>query len=1605
MGDVDNQTYDPSWFCGSDPAEVGSQAVGNLQLTCLMNGIYCIPHAVFIALAVIILIYKRFFNADIETLYKTPEKLLRIRYPFHDFRMIVLLLLFLLTTIQVFEGVLTDTLVIGGSSRPQLFVPAILSVLGTVVLVYYSDQAELWDQPKMLCLQVVYMLAAIVSEKLRFRDLRRAPGMNITILKFDLTLSMLIAYILLLMVDVFLIFNRVLLRNKVRRVLYGDANFSQDSKNSNIKYRHKFSNYFSSLSVWWLNGLFSLGYQRPLELSDLGELPTDYKSHVVVDQLQDALSNDLMKKNSVDIKDANFLKIYWKLHGGDVAVAGLQKVSADMIRLSGPIILQKIIDQMTLISINGEIPVDKDVGYITVADTAENVYFLVFLLCVCNIVPTVLQQRHFQTMFHVSLKIRSALQGSVYLKAQYLSPVELQGSDMNAGQLTNNISTDPANIQMFAMFFHLLWTAPIQIAVTLYFLYNILGFSALVGASMFVITMLLQGFIAKGIRKFQQRVMGYSDDRLKGTNELLQGIKLIKLNGWEERFRSRIKTSRDSEIKALYKVAALTSSMSPLAISATSFAMVVSFGLYYTLEGEPLTPDIMFPSISLFQGMSGSLMLLPSAIMFAINAIISHGRIKKFLGAPEVEDKVKGRQKMVTLAARDTCHDGEHRHDTTMRLQKAAQQEGDGKYGTFNEETELKPAKPLPPPTPTPTLPDNLVIKITDATLTWEDPSTPVLKNINLEIETGKLTAIVGEIGSGKSSIVSSMLGEIKLVSGDITWRSDKNKVAYANQKAWLINASLKENIVFGSKYNEQRYQMTIAACGLRQDIDMLPSGDKTEIGEKGINLSGGQKQRVSVARAVYSDTQVVILDDPMSALDVHVGTQVFHEAIKNYLIVEQGRSVVLVTHQTHFLPEVDYVVVLKNGSIMQQGTPAEIQRDSPQLYKGWVDAGVAAKAEAPDMSDAAGEDQGIDKDIQALRKQISEREKEIRFRKASRMSRASSIFEDDEDLDDLFPAEECVDEEEGDGSKLIHAEERNKGSISWRVYLYYLQAIGPKVVILGFVVFLINFLLSTYSNYWISNWSEAGLEPNITQEEVETLSEYYLTGYAIISVTSAVVVYLFSATTFLSSLIAGQNIHERVLKNVTQSPMRFFDTTPIGRILNRFSTDTKMVDQTIGYTLAQTLQFASITVIGLLINAINAPIFIIGIIPITILYLFVTVYYISTTRELKRLESINMSPVYSHFSETLSGLSTIRAYNKQACFAGAAMDKINTSALTCLFRQGSNFWLQFRLGVIGAGIVGMAGTAAITTFFSGGIDISLVGLSISLSLYSSQLLMQTVSQSAELEMQMNAIERLKYFANLEIEKQEGVFQPPDDWPFMGDITVNNLEMRYSKELEPVLQNINIRIKGGEKVGICGRTGSGKSSLMLAFFRLIDRTDGALYIDGVNIDHVPLAVLRQRISIVPQDPTLFTGTIRFNLDPFDKCSDEDIWEAIGIAQLKNTLSNLPNGLESIVTEGGENFSVGQRQLFCVARAFLRKSRILILDEATASIDKDMDAILQDVLFTAFANKTVLTIAHRVSTILNYDTIVVLSAGKLEEWDSPKALLSNPNSMFSSLVNG
>uniref|UniRef100_A0A8C3UYV3 ABC-type glutathione-S-conjugate transporter n=1 Tax=Catharus ustulatus TaxID=91951 RepID=A0A8C3UYV3_CATUS len=741
---------------------------------------------------------------------------------------------------------------------------------------------------------------------------------------------------------------------------------------------------------------------------------------------------------------------------------------------------------------------------------------------------------------------------------------------------------------------------------------------------------------------------------------------------------------------------------------------------------------------------------------------------------------------------------------------------------------------------------------------------------------------------------------------------SHSGSLAYVPQQAWIQNQVIK-------------------ACALLPDLKLLPAGDQTEIGEKGINLSGGQKQRVSLARAVYSDADIYILDDPLSAVDAHVAKYLFEQVLGPKGLL-QKKTRILVTHSISFLPEVDNIVVLAGGAVSEHGSYNTL---------------LANKGAFSQFLNLYGNQE--------------------------------------EDV-----SEEKTSPKKLKGQKLIEKETVETGRVKFSMYVRYLRAVGWCLsfwIVMGYVGQNVAYV---GSNLWLSDWTDDSVR-YLNQTYPTHLRDLRIGVYGALGVAQAVFLLFATMLSVWGSMQASRIMHQQLLSNILRVPMSFFDTTPIGRIVNRFAKDIFTVDETIPMSFRSWLSCFMGIISTLVVICLATPFFAIVIVPLGIFYYFVLRFYISTSRQLRRLDSVTRSPIYSHFGETVSGLSVIRAYGHQERFLKhneIIMDINQKSVYSWII---SNRWLAIRLEFVGSLVVFFSALLAVIakSTLEGGI----VGLSVSSALNVTQTLNWLVRTSSELETNIVAVERVHEYMKV---KNEAPWvtknRPPRGWPSRGEIQFIDYKVRYRPELDLVLQGITCNIGSTEKIGVVGRTGAGKSSLTNCLFRVLEAAGGKIIIDDVDIATIGLHDLRNNLTIIPQDPVLFTGTLRMNLDPFDQYSDEEVWKALELAHLKTYVQGLPEGLLHLVSEGGENLSVGQRQLVCLARALLRKAKILILDEATAAVDLETDNLIQTTIRSEFADCTVLTIAHRLHTIMDSNRVMVLHAGQIVEFDSPEELL-------------
>ncbi|NXX57592.1 MRP3 protein, partial [Scopus umbretta] len=1289
------------------------------------------------------------------------------------------------------------------------------------------------------------------------------------------------------------------------------------------------SGFLSRLTFWWFTSMAILGYKRPLEDKDLWSLNEDDTSKIIVQQLSkewDKEKAECKQKDDVTyvkksnhvlnhigdgpeeaevlIKDKersrkpSFLKALLRTFGPYFLIGSFFKLIQDLLSFVNPQLLSVLI------------------GFIKNKDAPAWWGFLIAaLMFICAVLQTLILHQHFQYCFVTGMRLRTGITGVIYRKSLVITNSAKRSSTV--GEIVNLMSVDAQRFMDLMTFLNMLWSAPLQIFLALYFLWQTLGPSVLAGVAVMVLLIPFNSAIAMKTRTFQVEQMRHKDSRIKLMNEILGGIKVLKLYAWEPSFSEKVLEIRKNELRVLKKSAYLNSLSTFAWISAPFLVALTTFAVYVSVdEKNILDAEKAFVSLSLFNILKFPLNMLPQVISNIAQTSVSLKRIQQFLSHDELDPN---------------C-------------------------------VETKVIAP------------GNAISVTDATFSWGKELKPSLKDINLLIPSGALVAIVGHVGCGKSSLVSALLGEMEKLEGEV---AVKGSVAYVPQQAWIQNATLKDNILFGQAPNEQKYQNVLEACALKTDLEVLPGGDQTEIGEKGINLSGGQRQRVSLARAVYSNSDIYLLDDPLSAVDSHVAKHIFDKVIGPDGVLK-GKTRILVTHGISFLPQVDHIVVLVDGKISEMGSYQDLLKQN--------------KAFAEFLRNYA-----LDEDIEEDEPTMLEEEEVLL---------AEDTLSIHTDLADNEPVTNEVRKHFLSVLLKINVKEHAKKirhlffwcmilQVKLTVFWQYMKAVSPVLSLVICFLYCCQNAAAIGANVWLSDWTN---EPVINGTQHNTSMRIGV--YAALGLLQGLIVLICSFTLAMGGINAARTLHAALLENKFRTPQSFYDTTPTGRIINRFSKDIFVIDEVIPPTILMFLGTFFTSLSTMIVIIASTPLFAVVIVPLAILYYFVQRFYVATSRQLKRLESVSRSPIYSHFSETVSGASVIRAYRRVKSFVDISDLKVDENQKSYYPGIVSNRWLGVRVEFVGNCIVLFAALFAVVGKNS--LNAGLVGLSVSYALQVTLSLNWMVRMTSELETNIVAVERIKEYSETETEAPwiiEGK-SPPEDWPSKGELEFVNYSVRYRKGLDLVLKGLNLKVHGGEKIGIVGRTGAGKSSMTLCLFRILEAVKGEIKIDGVRISEIGLHDLRSRLTIIPQDPVLFSGTLRMNLDPFNKYTDEEIWKALELSHLKRFVSSQPSMLDYECSEGGENLSVGQRQLVCLARALLRKTRILILDEATAAIDLETDDLIQMTIRTQFEDCTVLTIAHRLNTIMDYTRVLVLDNGTIAEFDTPASLIASKGIFYS-----
>ncbi|GFF97906.1 multidrug resistance-associated protein 1 [Aspergillus udagawae] len=1257
--------------------------------------------------------------------------------------------------------------------------------------------------------------------------------------------------------------------------------------------------FWSQLVFHWMGEHMSTGYHRSLEYNDIWLVHPKRATETLASRLMESLSLRVSQNESNPL--------HWAIYDTfrrDIWSSGLLRLVSDLFLVFAPFTLRYLISF-----------VQSSYPELASGGSSSNVGIGIGLL-VGIMVMQVLQSltnSHYQyRAMLMGAQARSALVSLIFAKALKLSNRAKAGfQDTNSsekdgvegstrvadggwpdGRIISLMSNDTERIFQASKVIHLVWTSPIAIILTMVLLLINLTSSALPGIAVLVLG--LAG-VTRAVRTLNNRrdnINSVSDERMNLTQEILQGIRFVKYFAWEQAFDKRLREIRAREIHSLQVLLVIRSALGAVSMAIPIFSNMLAY-ITYSLTGHSLDAAIIFSSLALFNCLRNPLNWLPIAIGQSADAWSSMRRIEKFLLAEEFQDQVLLDEQM------------------------------------------------------------HAAIEMRDASFTWERTTESQnevpfkLEHVTFQAEREELIAVVGAVGSGKTSLLSALASEMRNTAGVVRQGASR---AYCPQHAWIQNASVRDNILFGKEFDPDWYHRVVDACALYPDFRELPAGDSTEIGERGINLSGGQKQRINLARAIYSRSDIVLLDDPMSAVDAHVGEHIFQHALCGLL---QGRCRILATHHLHLLSRCDRIVWLHEGRILAQGTYEYLVRKNAHF-------GAFIERYSRDQSND--HQRGIGEQDQ----------NEGAFQNAQLSS--SQTYE---------------------GGALMTTETKAVKSVPWGVYVAYVRASGSLFNAAWLIVLLLAFRAANImTSLWLSYWSEDAYHLNRGQ---------YVGVYACLGLLQGLLLFTFSVLTSIFGTTASKHMSTVAMWRILRSPLSFFDTTPLGRITRRFTHDINLMDNNLTDPLRMYLVVLSMIIGVFVLTIAYFYYFAVAIAPLAIMLLAWTAYYRASARELKRHESLLGSIMYARFTEALVGVPSIRAYGLQRQFEKTLVNAIDNMNSALFLTFANERWLSVRLDGIGNTLVLVTGILVIIE--RDRIAPSISGLILSYSLSIVQLIQFTVRQFADVEAAMNATERVQEYSDLPTEAPLRLGRVPDSWPMELSISFENVSMVYRPGLPPALKSFTLSVAGGEKIGIVGRTGAGKSSIMVALFRLVELQEGRITVDGVDISTLGLHELRSKVTIIPQDPMLLKGTVRTNLDPFGEHADSALWDALRTSNLAavpphsramagNELGDVARShitLDSPVSEEGRNLSLGQRQLLALARALVRSSRIVVVDEGTSSVDVETDAKVQSIISSGLGGRTILSIAHRLRTVLMYDRICVMEKGTIVELGAPRVL--------------
>ena len=1207
----------------------------------------------------------------------------------------------------------------------------------------------------------------------------------------------------------------------------------------------EYADIFSVLTFGWMTPLMKYGYKQYLTQDDLWNLRRVDSTEVTGNIMEKSWKKELSKKSP-----SLWIAMFRGFGMGYIS-AGIIKTLSDALAFVQPQLLRLLITFVKSYDTPNPQPPIRGMA-------------IALAMFTVSVSQTMCLHQYFQRVFEIGMRIRSSLTAMIYGKSLKLSN---EGkASKSTGDIVNYMAVDTQRLQDLTQYGLQLWSAPLQITLCMISLYELVGYSMLAGVGIMLISIPMNGLLARYMKKLQKVQMGNKDARTRLMSEILNNMKSIKLYAWGQAFMKKLTYIRnDLELNTLRKIGAMSAGQifawntTPVAVSTATFAVFV------LTQDRPLSVDLVFPCLTLFNMLSFPLMVLPMVITAIIEATVAVGRLTSFFTAEELQSNAVSKES----AAED-----------------------------MGEES----------------------VVIQNASFTWDrNVGRQCLTNINLVARKGELSCIVGKVGSGKSSLLQAILGDIWKLEGEVTV---KGSIAYAAQQPWVMNASVRENITFGHRWDPSFYQQTIEACALVDDFKILPDGDKTEVGERGISLSGGQKARLTLARAVYARADIYLLDDVLSAVDQHVGRHIINNVLgPNGLLATKTK--ILATNAITVLEQADYISHIKEGRISERGTYEQLV-----AMKGDVatvirtannDLGSGSSTPSQESPDDTSDESKTVYGTGAVSEE--EREEELEMEEAQVMVGSIIPIQPGppagkgtrrQDFAELRrastvsmkrPHGKLLDEENAIVRTKQLKEHSEQGKVKWSVYGEYAKASNLGAVAFYFVSLFISHTLVVASNLWLKDWTEANEKNGSNQNIGKFLGIYFGfgAGGSVLMALNMMVLWIFC------SIEASRKLHERMAHAIFRSPMSFFETNPLGRILNRFSSDVYKVDEVLARTFNMLFQNTTRAAITLGLITGSTPWFALLIPPIGALYVYIQRYYLRTSRELKRLDSISKSPIFAHFQESLGGLTTIRAYRHQKRFQQENEWRVDANLRTYYPSISANRWLAVRLEFIGSLIILSAASFAITSVTTGtGLSAGMVGLVMAYTLQITQSLNWIVRQTVEVETNIVSVERCLEYAQLPSEAPEVLskHRPKASWPSKGAVEFKDYSTRYRPELDLVLKDINLSFKSHEKIGVVGRTGAGKSSLTLALFRIVEPVSGHIAIDDLNTSTIGLLDVRRRLAIIPQDPALFEGTVRDNLDPGHVHDDTELWSVLTHARLREHISSMPGQLEAHINEGG-----------------------------------------------------------------------------------------------------